>query len=47
VVKVRIAAEEAPRFSVGSTWKVVSTSLESLWQGWYTIALEETETGAE
>lgn len=42
-VNVRVAAEAAPRFNVGSRWEVVAASLDSLWEGAYTITLRMIE----
>jgi len=40
-VTVRVEAEQATRFNVGTRWEVVASSLESLWQGAYKVTLEE------
>lgn len=39
-------AEEIFGFGVGGRREVVSTSLESLWQGWHEVTLEETTPAA-
>jgi hypothetical protein len=43
-VKVRVAPEESMRFRVGTHWKVVASSVESLWEAQHTITLEEIES---
>ena len=42
-VNVSVEPPNAPRFIVGTRWKVVATSLGSLWEGAYTVTLEEIE----
>jgi len=40
-ITVRVEADKALRFYVGTRWKVVASSLDSLWEGDYSIKLEE------
>jgi hypothetical protein len=42
-VRVSVEPEKATRFNVGTRWKVVASSLGSLWEGAHTITLEEIE----
>ncbi|MEJ2582319.1 MAG: hypothetical protein P8127_11920 [Acidobacteriota bacterium] len=42
-VEVRVEAELEPRLRVGTCWKVVASSVGSLWDGAYTITFEEIE----
>ena len=44
-VEVRVEAELEPRLRVGTCWKVVASSVGSLWDGAYTITFEEIEDG--
>ena len=42
-IDVRVESAKAPRFEVGTRWKVVASSPESLWEGSYTVTLERIE----
>lgn len=42
-VAVRVAPDAAPRLAVGSRWRVVELSLDSLWQGRTSVILEAIE----
>lgn len=46
-VKVAVDREAAPRFGVGTRWEVVTSSLESLWHGPYTMTLRPVDDGAD
>jgi outer membrane receptor for monomeric catechols len=40
-VNLRVEPEQANRLNIGTRWKVVASSLESLWHGAYKVTLEE------
>ena len=40
VVTVRVEAEHVTKLPKGSRWVVIESSLDSLWQGAYTVKLE-------
>jgi hypothetical protein len=43
-VKVSVEAEHAPRLNRDTCWRVIDSSLGSLWDGAYTVTLEEIES---
>jgi len=42
-IDVRVESAKAPQFEVGTRWKVVASSPESLWEGAYTVTFERIE----
>lgn len=40
-VTVRVDPESSTHLRVGSRWEVVDSSLDSLWEGAYTVTLKE------
>ena len=46
-VTVRVDAESSTRLRTGTRWEVVASSLDSLWEGAYTVMLRELETDRE
>ena len=46
-IDVRVEAELEPRLRVGTCWRVVASSVGSLWDGAYTITFEEIEDGGD
>lgn len=43
VLKVRVDAESSTRLRTGTRWEVVASSLDSLWEGGYTVTLREVD----
>ena len=46
-VQLRVEPEQAVRFNVGTQWRVVASSIESLWQGAHKVTLEEIPAGVD
>lgn len=42
-VTVRVEPAASTRLRIGTRWEVVAASLDSLWQGAYTVTLQEIE----
>ena len=40
-ISLRVEAEKANRFNVGTRWEVVASSPESLWLGAYSVTFKE------
>ena len=46
-ITLRVEAEKISRFSVGTRWEVVASSVESLWGAQFTVTLKEIETAGD